>query len=598
MQSRGRRTVPPVAVFRPADRPTNGQCDSFRLPGPGCGRYALAGRPQIPAASPPNRPRSMSTSPPEPSDREPQDRSALVVAWLKALAPTGFLSLPRAEFEQTMAGHVAAMADALATEPLSVAAGQRAGATLVGAGYTDAESLRASVCVLAGGLLGLAGRSGGSDPAVRAFAMLGAVTAGYTAALRDWLFDQQEEVKQALQRATGAAERRSRRNEAWFREVFVRAAIGIAISDPDGRLTLVNPALADILGCPPEELVGRSLDEFFHTQETDDIRADYHDLGGIGSRPLRRRRQLIRTDGQLVWCYLAVSVLRTSDSDADDVPTLHLTMVENVSDLHLLQDLTSYQTLHDVLTGLPNRQYLFSQLQSQLAQPTADRHITLYHLDLDGFAAINHGLGPEYGDRLLLVVARRLENQLAGPHALIARLTGDEFAVLCTPGGEPAAVLAMIAQINEILAEPVHLPGGGVGLSASIGVAHGTPGEIEPFELLRRAEISLRRAQATGNRQWAAYDRHRDVVDRRRATLASTLSGALEFGELTVQWQPWYSLADGGLIGVSIRAAWDHPEYGRVGHPECLALAELTGAAVPLAAWLIDASCEQARQWR
>lgn len=503
------------------------------------------------------------------------------------------MSLPRAVFEDRVRAHVDAMATAMATEPLCVTAGQCAGAELVDAGFTDAEGLRASLRVLATGLLDCAAADGGLDPAARAFAMLGAVGAGYTLAIRDWLFDQQEEVKQALQRATGEAERRLKRSEAWFREVFVRAAVGIAISAADGRLTLVNPALADILGCQPDELVGRSLDEFFHAQETDDIRSDYHDLGRIGSKPLRRRRRLIRTDGALVWCYLAVSVLR----DSDDVPTLHLTMVENVSDLHLLQDLTSYQTLHDVLTGLPNRQYLLSQLQSQLAYPTGERHITLYHLDLDGFAAINHGLGPEYGDRLLLVVARRLENQLTGAKVLVARLTSDEFAVLCTNGSEPAGVLATIAQINELLAEPVHLPGGGVGLSASIGVAHGKPGEIEPFELLRRAEISLRRAQATGNRQWAEFDRHRDVADRRRATLASTLSGALEFGELTALWQPWHSLLEGGVVGISVRATWDHPEYGRVDHAECLSLAELTGAAVPLAAWLIGVSCEQARIW-
>jgi EAL domain-containing protein (putative c-di-GMP-specific phosphodiesterase class I) len=123
------------------------------------------------------------------------------------------------------------------------------------------------------------------------------------------------------------------------------------------------------------------------------------------------------------------------------------------------------------------------------------------------------------------------------------------------------------------------------------------PGEIEPFELLRRADVSLRRAQATGNRQWAEYDRHRDVIDRRRATLAATLSGALEFGEVQALYQPWHRLSDGAMVGVSVRATWDHPEYGRIGHAECLSLAEMTGAAVALSAWLIGVSCEQARVW-
>ncbi|HEX4703709.1 MAG TPA: EAL domain-containing protein [Pseudonocardiaceae bacterium] len=527
----------------------------------------------------------------------PHDRSALVAAWLRALAPTGFTPLPLPEFEHLVETHVHAMAAGLAADPMSTLAARRTGAALIDASFTDAESLRATLCVLGTGLLDLAEADGRPDPAARAFEMLAAVGAGYTARLRDWLFDQQEEVKQALQRANVEAARRLKRTEAWFREVFVRAAVGIAISDVDGRLAQANPALADILGCQPEELVGRSIEEFFHSQEAADLRADYHDLGTVGSKPLRRRRRLVRTDGQLVWVYLAVSVLR----DSDDVPTLHLTMVENVSDLHLLQDLTSYQALHDVLTGLPNRQYLLSQLQSQLAEqpagPAAGDHVTLYHLDLDGFAAINHGLGPDHGDRLLQVVARRLENQFAGQRALVARLTGDEFAVLYSAGSDPSGVLATVAEINEQLFEPVHIGGGGVGLSASIGVAHGVVGEIDPFELLRRADVSLRRAQATGKRQWFQFDHHRDDFDRRRATLAATLSGALEFGELTTLWQPWHSLVDGAFVGVSVRATWDHPEHGRIGHAECLALAEMTGAAVPLAAWLVDATCQQAGEW-
>ncbi|HEY3609572.1 MAG TPA: EAL domain-containing protein [Pseudonocardiaceae bacterium] len=536
----------------------------------------------------------MSTTPSEPSAREPFDRSTLVAAWLRALAPTGFTAMPRPDFEELIARHVAAMADGLAAQPLALAAAQRAGAALVRASFTDSECLRASLRVLAPGLLGMAKADGGPDPLDRAFTMLGAFGAGYTAELRDWLFDQQEEVKQALQRATGETERRLKRSEAWFREVFVRAAVGIAISDPNGRLALVNPALADILGCEPDDLVGRSIEEFFHSQETADIRADYHDLGGIDSKPLRRRRRLVRADGQLVWAYLAVSVL----SDTDNGPTLHLTMVENVSDLHLLQDLTSYQSLHDVLTGLPNRQYLLSQLQSLLAGPSAERHVTLYHLDLDGFGTINRGLGPEHGDRLLLLTARRLENQFDGQRVLVARLTGDEFALLFSAGSEPADVLATLAQINETLGEPVHLPEGGVGLSASIGVAHGVVGEIDQYELLRRAEVSLRRAQDTGNRQWAEYDRHQDAIERRDATLAATMSGALEFGQLSMLWQPWYLLADGSMLaGVSVWAVWNHPEHGPIDHHECLRLADMTGAAVPFAAWLVDMAAEQVKAW-
>lgn len=536
----------------------------------------------------------MSTTPSAQTSLRPPARSALVAAWLRALAPTGFTPMPRDEFEQLIAHHVDELAAGMAADPVSLPHGARAGAALIAARFTDSESLRVTLRVLAHGLSAMAQEADLPDPSGRAFAMLGAVGSGYSAALRDWLFDQQEEVKLALQRATGEVERRLRRSEMRFREVFVRSAIGIAISSPGGKIAQVNPALADILGVSADELVGRSIEEFFHPQDAVDLRSDYHELNGLGGKPLRRRRRLVRADGQLVWVHLTVSVLR----DVDDVPTLHLTMVENVSDLHLLQDLTSHQTLHDVLTGLPNRQYLLSQLQSQLSGQVAGDQVTLFHLDLDGFAAINHGLGPEHGDRLLTVVARRLEALFGGRRVLVARLTGDEFAVLFSGGCGPGEVLETINQINEQLVEPVYLPEGGVGMSVCIGVAHGPVGRMEPFELLRRADVALRRAQATGKRQWAEFDRHQDAIDRRRAALAATMSGALEFGELTALFQPWYRLADGQLAGISVRAGWDHEEHGHVDHHECLDIAEMTGAAVPLASWLIGVCCEQASAWR
>lgn len=539
-----------------------------------------------PEAHPPTGPHE-----PDPTPAALQDD--LAANWLRTLAPTSFTAVPRADVQRIVAGMVRDMAAGLAADPVDPRPGRQAGETLVSIRFNGAESLRASLTTLAPGLLAIAETDGRPDPVGRAFTMLGALGAGYASALRDWLFEQQEAVKLALRRATGEVERKLARSEARFREVFVRSAVGIAISDASGKLAQVNPALAEILGVGATDLVGRGIEEFFHPQDIVDLREDYHELEGMGGKPLRRRRRLVRADGQLVWVHLAVSVLR----DLPELPALHLTMVENVSDLHLLQDLTSHQTLHDVLTGLPNRQYLLSQLQSQLGGQVAGEQVTLFQLDLDGFTAINHGLGPEEGDRLLAVVARRLERLFADRRALVARLAGDEFAVLCPTGCPPAEVLDTVNQINESLAEAVYVPAGGVGLSACVGVAHGPVGGIEPTELLRRTDVALRRAQATGSRQWAEFDRDRDAVDRRAATLAATLGGALEFGELTAGWQPWVSFDDDSYVAVSVRASWPHPEQGTLEHQECLALAERTGASVAFASWLIDECAERAATW-
>jgi hypothetical protein len=101
----------------------------------------------------------------------------------------------------------------------------------------------------------------------------------------------------------------------------------------------------------------------------------------------------VRSDGQTAWVYLLVSLLR----DTEDGPGLHLTMVEDVSDLHLLQGRVSFQSLHDALTGLPNRQHLLSRLEGMLGERVQTgpnrQHVALYLLDLDGFSVINNGPG-------------------------------------------------------------------------------------------------------------------------------------------------------------------------------------------------------------
>jgi diguanylate cyclase (GGDEF)-like protein len=273
--------------------------------------------------------------------------------------------------------------------------------------------------------------------------------------------------------------------------------------------------------------------------------------------------------------------------------------------LHLLQEGISRQALHDGLTNLPNRQYLLSRLQTVLGQPPGTGGVALYHLDLDGFAVVNNGIGPVAGDYLLTVVARRLEN-LFGldsgvDEALVARIAGDEFAVLVPDDGGQPDVLGTVNRINEELSEPVFLEddgGIGVAVSACIGVAHGLTGEIDPEELLRQADVTLRRAKAIGKRQWSLYDMYRDHRDRRRMRLAAALPGAWEFGQLTVAWQPWIKFANGRPGGIAARLRWDHPERGVIGHEQCLALAEETGAALQLGGWLVRAAYAQAMRWR
>ncbi|HEX4223166.1 MAG TPA: EAL domain-containing protein [Pseudonocardiaceae bacterium] len=528
--------------------------------------------------------------------------AALGERWAQAVYRTAYSPVPGAELVPMFERFVAQLVDALRGVPFSAIEAEQVGAAVVEARFTGPTSLRASVDALSRPLVAIGTQAGVDDAATKVVSLLAGLCAGYAAATREWLFAQQEQVKQALLRAMSQARRDLAISEARFREVFTRSAVGIALSDPNGSIIEVNPRMAEILGYQTDDLEGRALTDFFHEDEVADLSASYQGLFERDGERFRKRRRLVRSDGQTAWVYLLVSVLR----DAEDGPGLHLTMVEDVSDLHLLQGRVSFQSLHDALTGLPNRQHLLSRLEGMLGERTQfgphGQHVALYLLDLDGFSVINNGLGMDLGDRLLKDVARRLESLFAqdsveSDDTLVARIAGDEFAVLIRSLGPPD-VLAVVDQVNEELSEPLHLPDGGIAVSASIGVAHSPIGEINAPELLRAADVTLRRIQATGKRQWAVYDRYRDRAERANLRLAAALPGALEFGEFVAEWMPARTLPTNEPAGAAIRIRWNHPEQGVIGHDQCMELAEQTGASLPLGAWMLDALCDQNKTWR
>jgi diguanylate cyclase (GGDEF)-like protein/PAS domain S-box-containing protein len=514
---------------------------------------------------------------------------------MRALLEVAYSPYSRTEIEQTLSHAVDLLAMALIGEPFSGNSVGIIGSTLVDLRFTNADSVRVTSESLGGTLMEWATEAHLPNPADRVGALIGSVAAGHAESVREWLFGEQEQIKRALFLATNRAERRLQRSEARFRQVFASSPVGFTISAPGGRILQTNMAMARIVGSEVEDLVGRNIEEFFHPEDAEELRAGYRDPLVADGRALRARYRLLRTDEQPVWVYLAVAELGGAEDER-----LQLTMVEDVSDLHLLQDRASNQSLHDLLTKLPNRQYLQTRLQSVLQSP--GRSVALFHLDLDGFSVINDGLGPEDGDRLLTIVARRLEGMFQQDNAFIVRTGGDEFAVLLWSDDEPVNVLDTINRIYEELDVPAYLGEHGqtgVALSASIGVAHGKANEISPYELIRRADITLRRMRATGHRQWAEFDPIRDDAERKRLRLAAALPGALEFGELAVCWQPWMLLADRRTIaGMSPRVVWNHPVEGPIEHQRCLALAAETGAELPVGAWLLNESCRQVSEWR
>jgi diguanylate cyclase (GGDEF)-like protein len=252
-----------------------------------------------------------------------------------------------------------------------------------------------------------------------------------------------------------------------------------------------------------------------------------------------------------------------------------------------------HQAQHDPLTSLPNRNSFFEALTTT-ATESEDTYGVMY-LDLDGFKDVNETLGHAAGDQLLVRFARRLE-RCVRPFDLVARLAGDEFAVLLRRVGDADNAVRVADRILTQTNSPFSLSDGQADVSTSIGIALGRSGD-DPDRVVRDADFALRHAKVSGKNRFAIFDEHlsRDQASQHR--IASDLKRALPDGQLEVHYQPLIDARDKQVVGAEALMRWRHPERGYISPEEFVPIAERTGEIVPMEGWLIHTALTQLETW-
>jgi diguanylate cyclase (GGDEF)-like protein len=255
-----------------------------------------------------------------------------------------------------------------------------------------------------------------------------------------------------------------------------------------------------------------------------------------------------------------------------------------------------HQALHDPLTGLANRRALYEKLERMLRRRRAEgSSIALLLADLNGFKELNDTLGHQAGDIVLSELGPRLEAALPDVQ-LLARIGGDEFAVLVATGPDPGVAAAVADRLRNALAAPFSIDGISITVTASVGIARYPQHGTDSNALLRRADVAMYQAKA---RQvgWVEYEPQRDGHSRARLARAGELRRAISDGELVVHYQPKADLARGAVTSVEALVRWQHPEDGLLAPAEFLPVAEHTDLIRPLTLYVLDDAVRQAREW-
>jgi diguanylate cyclase (GGDEF)-like protein len=251
---------------------------------------------------------------------------------------------------------------------------------------------------------------------------------------------------------------------------------------------------------------------------------------------------------------------------------------------------------HDPLTGLANRRRLTERVAAAVAKAQSEHgSLALLVVDLDRFRHINDSLGHEVGDRVLLDVAQRLQGCLRQDD-LLARLGGDQFAVLVCPADTPAAE-ATARRVLNVVAQPCSLDGAQFTLTCSIGVALAPSHGSSCDELVRHAEAAMRAVKSAGRANYRLHQARAEVDRRSHMLLDHAMRQALVSGRFRLHYQPQVSLLDGRITGAEALLRWRDPEMGEIEPTRFIPVAEDSGFIVPIGDWVLSQAVRQAALW-
>ena len=411
-----------------------------------------------------------------------------------------------------------------------------------------------------------------------------------------------EEVRARLEQQAGALAQTAEALRQGERDIAAKSETlqttlenidqGLMMVDADRIVAVYNQRAAEMLGLPEGLLARRPLfvevleaqwasGEF--TRTAGDV-VEFVKAGGILDQPHVYQRE--RPNGQVI------EVRSVPLPDGGVVRTYTDITERKAAEARIL-----HAANHDDLTGLANRAVLGDHLEAAIRECRAtDTGLALLYLDLDRFKLINDARGHEVGDRLLIKVAQRMR-AIVRETDLVARMGGDEFAIVQTAVVQPEAAAALAVRLTNRLSDPFVINGLRLTIGVSIGIAVFPDTGADAETLRRNADIAMYRAKDSGRNTFRVYEPAMAVRQQEQFLLEQDLREAVGTDALRLAYQPVVALQDDRIVGYEALLRWNHPVRGAVPPSDFVPLAEATGLIVPLGRWVLEAACAEAAQW-
>jgi diguanylate cyclase (GGDEF)-like protein len=274
-----------------------------------------------------------------------------------------------------------------------------------------------------------------------------------------------------------------------------------------------------------------------------------------------------------------------------DVASAYVVNAQARADMRDSADKFRESSLHDALTGLPNRILLGQRLDHAVMRALrSGKKLAVLFVDMDRFKEVNDTLGHKIGDLLLMAIADRL-TLILRPGDTLARMAGDEFVILCEDLDDAAVAEDLAARVGSCLEEVFILEDQQLTMSASVGIAYSGEGVDVPERILQDADTAMYQAKASGGAHHQIIDLREQDLAQAEASLLHDLRGALSRGELQTVYQPIVRTTDGAVTGVEALLRWADPVRGLIMPKVIVPVAEESGLMVEIGRWVLEQAC-------